>query len=102
MTDSDHNVETILAESVSCLDPMHRDAFETIRVPLHKVPVASDPGEFVVVVAQHNGRVLYWSDIEEGWDLSPLTTDGAIQHRGANQYELSHVMHQIFGGVGHP
>lgn len=66
--------------------------FRKIRVPFYKVPVFSRPGESVVVVAEYEGKVLYLSDIEEGWEIDTLSDDGSIRERGSNQFELVHLM----------
>ncbi|MCC6697114.1 MAG: hypothetical protein IT365_15915 [Candidatus Hydrogenedentes bacterium] len=90
-------VMDILDREAVDLKPTHRAVLQAIRVKPYKVPVESDPGETVVVVAEYRGAVLYWSDIEEGWEFEPLSPQGAISQRGSNQYLLAHVMHQVFG-----
>ena len=90
-------VEKKLADGMSKLHPHHRALFESIRVSPRPIPVESDPGQFVFVVGEHNGRVLYWSDIEEGWELEEPNVKGGINTRGCNQFELSHIMYQTFG-----
>jgi hypothetical protein len=86
-----------LAQGMSELNSSHLKIFQSIRVSLRKAPVASSPGEFVYVVAEYQGKVLYYSDIEEGWELECPNADGGIEMRGCNQFELTHVMHQTFG-----
>ena len=90
-------VETLLAKAVTQLTPSHRVGFEVIVVPLRKVPVLDSPGEFVFVVAEHVGKIIYWSDVEEGWECDTPNQSGGIDRRGCNQFELSHIAHQIFG-----
>lgn len=55
------------------------------------------PGETVVVVAEINKRILYYDDVEEGWELECPSATGGVDSRFCNQYELSHVMYQEFG-----
>jgi hypothetical protein len=69
-----------------------------MRIPAHRVPVTSAPSEFVFVVAQYQGKVLYYSDVEDGWELEALNNNGGITERGCNQFRLSHIMCQLFGG----
>ena len=68
-----------------------------MRVPLRAVPVAACAGEMVIVVAEHDGKILYWSDVEGGWELERPTAEGGIRCRGCSQFELGHIMWQLFG-----
>ncbi len=91
------DVELLFAREIAELAPSHRARFEAIAVPLRPVPVFDSPGESVYVVAEHQGRIIYWSDIEEGWECEMPNGSGGIDHRGSNQFELSHIAHQLFG-----
>jgi hypothetical protein len=90
-------VEALLVDSEQGLHPAHKVQFQKMKTPFRKVPVASHPGETVIAVAKYEDKVIYWSDVEEGWELDSLTENGGIWERGSNQYELSHIMCQIFG-----
>jgi hypothetical protein len=48
-------------------------------------------------VADHQGRILYYSDIEEGWAIERPDSAGGIADRDCSQFELSHVLWQVFG-----
>ena len=48
-------------------------------------------------MAKHEGKFLYWSDIEDGWELEALQAGGALEDRGCNQFELQHIMYKLFG-----
>lgn len=91
-------VQDALAQGLKKLHPAHLAQFEAIRVPPRRVFVVSDPGEFVYVVAENQGKVLYYSDVEDGWGLGFLNSGGGISERGCNQFELTHLMYQAFGG----
>ncbi len=91
------DVEQILGMDLVDLHPKHRARFELMRVPLRQVPIADGSGENVVVVAEYQGKILYWSDVEEGWELEEPDAHGGIAKRGCNQFELGHVMYLIFG-----
>ena len=82
---------------VEQLHPFHQDLLRPLLVAPYTVAVEAHPGETVVVVAEHAGSVLYWSDVEEGWELEPLTESGGISDRGCNQFELRHIAHRLFG-----
>jgi hypothetical protein len=90
-------VEILLARAIAGLAPTHRACFAAITVPLRSVPVLDSPGENVYVVAEHEGRIIYWSDIEEGWEYERPNGSGGIDRRGCSQFELSHIAHQLFG-----
>ncbi len=94
---SKSGVERLLEESTSTLHPSHRIQFEAIRISPRLVAVDNEPGAFVYVVAEHQGKILYWSDVEEGWEIEQPTRHGGIATRGCNQFELSHLMYQTFG-----
>jgi hypothetical protein len=82
---------------MEALSPVHRTELSRLLVPLRAVPVQDSPGETVWVVAQRADYVLYWSDVEEGWEWARLDASGGIHSRGCNQFELSHIAHQLFG-----
>jgi hypothetical protein len=90
-------VNALLADALRSLTAAHRVKFDQIRVPVKAVPLASDPGSNVCVVAEFDRKVVYWSDIEEGWELAELDALGRVPERGSNQYELSHLAEQLWG-----
>ena len=90
-------VEIILLNEFADLHPAHQERFNAMRVSPYKVPVKNDIGFTVVVVAEYNDKILYWSDIEDGWELVKPNSFGGIDTRGCSQFELSHIMYQIFG-----
>jgi hypothetical protein len=94
-------VQQLLADEFARLHPVHQNLFEAIRVSPRQIPVANTPGEQVYVVAEHEGKLLYYSDIEEGWELEAPNASGGIEARGGNQFELGDLMHQAFGDPDH-
>jgi hypothetical protein len=44
--------------------------------------------ENVVVVAQKNREVIYWEDVEEGFNVSPIANNGTIMEHHCNQDDL--------------
>jgi hypothetical protein len=95
--ESRHEVEQLFTQELALLHASHRAHFNSILVPIRSVPISSAPGESVYVVAEHNGRLLYWSDIEAGWEVESPDKNGGIGKRGSNQFELCHIAHQLFG-----
>lgn len=94
-------VQLILRDDSQQLHHKHRELIEQMRIQPRQIPVVRFPGEAVWAVAQHEGRFLYWSDIEDGWELEAFEPDGGIQDRGCNQFELHHIMYQLFGNPDH-
>ena len=94
---SEREVEELLSQALATVHPSHRARFELIRVPFRRIPVSDDPGAHVIVVAEFEQRVLYYSDIEDGWEWDSLNSTGGIDRRGCNQFKLSHVLHHAFG-----
>lgn len=90
-------VETLFAEAIAGLMASHRTRFEAIKVAPRLVPVLDSPGEYVYVVAEHEGKMIYWSDVEDGWEFIESNEAGGIDGRGCGQFELSHIACQLFG-----
>jgi hypothetical protein len=94
---SREQIENELAAAVSSLHATHAARFAKLRVPLRLAPVTAHPGESVWVVAEHEGQMLYYSDVEGGWAIARANAAGGIADRDGSQLELSHVMTQLFG-----
>ena len=90
-------VEALLAQDLETLSPSHRRQFELIRTPLRPINVDDSPDEVVFAVAALDGVLVYWSDIEEGWEAERPASAGSIPTRGCSQFELHHIAHQLFG-----
>lgn len=95
-------VEGLLEAEVAVLHPSHRSMFDAMRVLLRQVPVSGASGEHVFVVAEHQGKILYFSDVEDGWEIAEPDDHGGIVERGCNQFELGHIMWQLFGDPDAP
>ena len=90
-------VEALFEEALASLPHSLRLRFKAIAIPPRAIPIQDSPGEVVFVIAEHEGKILYWSDVEDGWEFEAPNERGGIDCRGCNQFELSHVAHQIFG-----
>jgi hypothetical protein len=63
--------------------------FEMWRVQPRLAPIMrAGKIESVVVIAQRGEHVMYWEDIEEGFEVSPVDSSGQILEPGCNQNEL--------------
>jgi hypothetical protein len=90
-------VESILRDDLQQLPHKHRQLIEHMLILPIQIPVDQYPGGTVWAVAEHEGKLLYWSDVEDGWELESLQPNGGISDRGCSQYELQHIMYQLFG-----
>ena len=78
-------VETELGE---CSNEL-RKVFNQYRVPFHHAPLERyGLMEQVFIVAKRDDEVMYYEDVEEGFNFSPINSDGRILEHWCNQYEL--------------
>lgn len=56
--------------------------------------------ETVIVVARKGREVIYWEDVEEGFNLSPTSEDGHILDHSCNQDELRYALNAWIDGRG--
>ena len=54
--------------------------------------------ENAVVVARRGDEVIYWEDVEEGFNLSPVSPDGQILEHWSNQDELRFALNAWIDG----
>lgn len=88
-------LEELVAKELQCCTQNQKDAFDRFRVPFYQVPIHRLGNlESVWVVAKLPSGLLYYEDIEEGFERGVLGDDGALQDHGCNQYGLSHALAQ--------
>lgn len=70
--------------------------FHEIEVPLRRCPIRRfGEVEYVFVVAESGAGIIYYEDIEEGFEFCELGVDGVIPERGCDQLELCHILERI-------
>ncbi|MUV12587.1 hypothetical protein [Noviluteimonas gilva] len=70
-----------------------KQLFERIKVAPRLAPIdRSGNVEHVFVVAQVRDLALYYEDVEEGFNISPLGQGGEIASPGSEQWELRHAL----------
>jgi hypothetical protein len=80
--------ELVSRQLTEC-EPGLRKVFEQYRVEPYRAPFASEGAlESAFVVAKRGNDVLYFEDVEEGFNTSPLSKDGRILEHWCNQDEL--------------
>jgi len=86
-------LQSLIDEQLRECTDAEREIFERYRVLLRPTPLERfGKPDSVFVVARRGNEVMYYEDIEEGFNLSPLTADGRIAQRWCNQDELTHAL----------
>jgi hypothetical protein len=92
---SPSELELVVEQQLRACTSGQRNAFSARRVPFYAVPIHRlGAVESVLVVAEFPQGLLYYEDVEEGFEFGVLGEDGAIPSQGCNQYELKHVLPQ--------
>jgi hypothetical protein len=80
--------EIVRRDLAECNDEQIQ-TFESFSIdPFKAVIVRYEQTERVVVVARRGDEVMYWDDVEEGFNISPVTSDGQILQHFCNQDSL--------------
>ena len=88
-------VKEIVAADLANCDTEQTAAFRKYAVEPYRAPIWRDGNlESVVVVAQKSGEVMYWEDVEEGFNISPVRPDRTILEPGYNQDELAFALNR--------
>ena len=83
-------VKQILEVDLAACDPEQLAVFERYAVEPYPAPILRyGQTESVIVVARRNGEeVIYWEDVEEGFNVSPIDRSGTILEHWCNQDQL--------------
>ena len=83
-------VEEIVANELADCDSAKLAVFRQYALPPHYVPIVRfGKVEQVVVVARKDAEVMFWEDVEEGFEISNLSIEGIILEYGCSQNTLS-------------
>jgi hypothetical protein len=75
-------------------DLLNCDAEQIVAFKIHAIEpyygriVRYGQPSTVVVVARNGQEVIYWEDVEEGFNVSPIAPDGEILEHWCNQDDL--------------
>lgn len=89
---SQEEFHTLLREQQAELTSEERAALDRYSVPVEKANIIRSERagiENVFVVARSDEGVLYFDDIEYGFNVSPVDENNLITHPGGSQYTLS-------------
>jgi hypothetical protein len=96
---TDEEFATLFEEQYGELDEKERRAFDRFRVEpwkatIRRSEIAGD--ELVFVVAEVGGRVLYYDDVEDGFNISPADEFGRILRSGGSSNTLQEAVNRWF------
>jgi hypothetical protein len=87
---------------VNC-DAEQLATFERYAVTPYLAPILRyGKNEMVFVVARRENDVIYWEDVEEGFNVSALAADGRILEHFCNQDELGIALNGWIEGRSRP
>lgn len=86
-------MQSLIDEPLKDCTPEQREIFDRYRVALRPTPLERyGQLETVFVVAQRGNEVMYYEDVEDGFNFSPLTADGRVAQHWCNQDELKYAL----------
>jgi hypothetical protein len=96
-------VMKIVRDDLAECDEEQLVAFKRYAVEPYVAPILRY-GEMgnAIVVARRGDEVIYWEDVEEGFNLSPVALDGRILEHWCNQDELRFALNAWIEGRGRP
>jgi hypothetical protein len=93
------DVKRIVQSDLAKCDNEQLATFRRYTVELYLAPIGRyGELEKVVVVARKGEEVIYWEDVEEGFNVSPVGEDGRILEHWCNQDELRHALNAWIDG----
>jgi len=92
-------VKKIVREDLAECDAEQLSAFKKYAVEPYVAPILRyGQMENAVVVARRGDEVIYWEDVEDGFNLSSVSSDGRILEHSCNQDELRFVLNGWIDG----
>jgi hypothetical protein len=96
-------VNEIVARDLKEFDAEQLVAFERYRLEPFSAPIVRyGKTERVVVVARNGDQVIYYEDVEDGFNVSPISPDGRVLEHWCNQDELRFALNAWIEGRGLP
>ncbi len=88
----------LVVEQIAALDPGQRATLNASRVESRQAIIrrSEEAGdERVWVIAERQGQVLYFDDVEWGWNYSEVSREDRILNPGGSQSELRGVLESL-------
>lgn len=82
-------VKQILKKDLATCNAEQKAIFDRYSVEPYAAPIVRyGQPESVIVVARRNDEVIYWEDVEDGFNVSPIDKNGTILEHWCNQDQL--------------
>jgi hypothetical protein len=92
-------LKQILRQDLGACDAEQKALFDRYAVEPYTAPIVRyGQSETVIVVARKDDEVIYWEDVEEGFNVSPIDKSGTILEHWCNQDELPHALNAWIEG----
>jgi hypothetical protein len=96
-------VKQILNQDLAGCDAEQKAVFHRYAVEPYTAPIIRyGQAESVIVVARRNDEVIYWEDVEEGFNVSPIDESGTILEHWCNQDQLPYALNASVEGRSIP
>lgn len=96
-------VKEILQEDLPDCDPEQLAVFHAFALEPFAAPIVRNgQTESVIVVARRDNEVIYWEDVECGFNVSPIDENGTILEHWCNQDELRSALNRWGDGRSLP
>ena len=93
---TEKELTALVKEQKSFLSEKELSFFNSIAVPLEKAKIdRSGNIESVFIVAKYCGKIIFYEDVEEGFEITEIDGSGVIKNYGASQFELKHIINQL-------
>jgi hypothetical protein len=90
------DVKAILSAELKSCDAQQIEIFRRYSVePFRAVITRYGKIESVVVVAKKSDEVIYWEDVEEGFNISPTGPQGEVLEHWCNQDDLAVALNRL-------
>jgi hypothetical protein len=94
-------VNEIVAMDLKACDADQLAAFDKYRVEPFSAPIVRyGQPESVIVVARNGDQVIYWEDVEDGFNVSPISPDGRVLEHWCNDDQLRFALNAWIEGRG--
>lgn len=94
-------VQRIIEQDLKTCDAEQARVFKQCAIDPYLTPIFRyGKKESVVVVARKDNEVIYWEDVEEGFNVSPIDSEGSILEHWCNQDQLGFALNAWVEGRG--
>ncbi|MDA1044609.1 MAG: hypothetical protein O3C57_05230 [Verrucomicrobia bacterium] len=91
-------LEALIDEQLERCTPAQRETYRKLRVPIRPAPISRHGNiESVFIVAQRASEVMYYEDVEKGFNFSFIDARGTILHHWGNRDDLSQALPHWMG-----